>query len=137
MAAISCMKIGEQPAEEVVILEEGADYGWPQCYYDGQSQKFVLAPEYDGGGGSVRRHRQFAPFRSLCLRACVELQRGGQRYGERLFGPRHNAAVHSGHASRSPRTDQEKYSQHQWLVPRQNPPLRGTGKGRRYKFRRT
>ena len=24
----------ELPAEEVVILREGADYGWPQCYYD-------------------------------------------------------------------------------------------------------
>jgi glucose/arabinose dehydrogenase len=41
----------EEPAEEVVILEEGADYGWPQCYYDGQSQKLVLAPEYGGDGG--------------------------------------------------------------------------------------
>jgi glucose/arabinose dehydrogenase/mono/diheme cytochrome c family protein len=41
----------ELPAEEVVILEEGADYGWPQCYYDGESQKLVLAPEYGGDGG--------------------------------------------------------------------------------------
>jgi glucose/arabinose dehydrogenase/mono/diheme cytochrome c family protein len=41
----------EEPAEEVVILEEGADYGWPQCYYDGHSQKLVLAPEYGGDGG--------------------------------------------------------------------------------------
>jgi glucose/arabinose dehydrogenase len=41
----------ELPAEEVLILQEGADYGWPQCYYDGQSQKLVLAPEYGGDGG--------------------------------------------------------------------------------------
>jgi glucose/arabinose dehydrogenase len=41
----------ELPAEEVTIVEEGADYGWPQCYYDGQSQKLVLAPEYGGDGG--------------------------------------------------------------------------------------
>jgi glucose/arabinose dehydrogenase/mono/diheme cytochrome c family protein len=41
----------ELPAEEVVILKEGADYGWPECYYDGQQQKLVLAPEYDGDGG--------------------------------------------------------------------------------------
>jgi Glucose / Sorbosone dehydrogenase len=41
----------EQPAEEVVILKDGADYGWPQCYYDGQSQKLVLTPEYGGDGG--------------------------------------------------------------------------------------
>src|SRR6202022_2026391 len=41
----------ELPAEEVLILQEGADYGWPQCYYDGQQQKLVLAPEYGGDGG--------------------------------------------------------------------------------------
>lgn len=41
----------EQPAEQVVILEEGANYGWPQCYYDGEQQKLVLAPEYGGDGG--------------------------------------------------------------------------------------
>jgi glucose/arabinose dehydrogenase/cytochrome c5 len=41
----------EQPAEEVVVLKEGADYGWPQCYYDGDQQKLVLAPEYGGDGG--------------------------------------------------------------------------------------
>jgi len=44
----------ELPAEEVLILEEGADYGWPQCYYDGQSQKLVLAPEY-GATAAKRR----------------------------------------------------------------------------------
>jgi len=44
----------EQPAEEVVILEEGADYGWPECYYDGQSQKLVLAPEYGANDGDGR-----------------------------------------------------------------------------------
>jgi glucose/arabinose dehydrogenase len=41
----------EQPAEEAMILEEGADYGWPQCYYDAEQQKLVLAPEYGGDGG--------------------------------------------------------------------------------------
>lgn len=41
----------ELPAEEVVVLEKGADYGWPYCYYDGQTQKRVLAPEYGGDGG--------------------------------------------------------------------------------------
>lgn len=40
-----------QPAEEVVKLEKGADYGWPECYYDGVQQKLVLAPEYGGDGG--------------------------------------------------------------------------------------
>jgi hypothetical protein len=42
----------ELPAEEVVILREGADYGWPQCFNDGgQSQKLMLAPEYGGDEG--------------------------------------------------------------------------------------
>jgi glucose/arabinose dehydrogenase/cytochrome c5 len=41
----------ELPAEEVVQLEKGGDYGWPECYFDGQQGKLVLAPEYGGDGG--------------------------------------------------------------------------------------
>jgi glucose/arabinose dehydrogenase len=41
------------PAEELVQLEEGADYGWPECYYDSQQKKLVLAPEYGGDGGKT------------------------------------------------------------------------------------
>ena len=39
------------PAEELLRLERGADYGWPECYFDGIQQKLVLAPEYGGDGG--------------------------------------------------------------------------------------
>ena len=39
------------PAEEVVQLRAGADYGWPECYFDGFQKKLVLAPEYGGDGG--------------------------------------------------------------------------------------
>jgi glucose/arabinose dehydrogenase/mono/diheme cytochrome c family protein len=39
------------PAEELLRLEQGADYGWPECYFDGIQQKLVLAPEYGGDGG--------------------------------------------------------------------------------------
>jgi glucose/arabinose dehydrogenase len=39
------------PAEEVVLLKSGGDYGWPECYYDGIQKKLVLAPEYGGDGG--------------------------------------------------------------------------------------
>ena len=39
------------PAEEVVLLKDGGDYGWPACYYDSFRQKLVLAPEYGGDGG--------------------------------------------------------------------------------------
>ena len=41
----------EVPGEEVVVLKEGANYGWPFCYYDGTQRKLVLAPEYGGDGG--------------------------------------------------------------------------------------
>jgi glucose/arabinose dehydrogenase/mono/diheme cytochrome c family protein len=47
-------KPGEEatlPAEEVLLLKSGGDYGWPECYYDGTQKKLVLAPEYGGDGG--------------------------------------------------------------------------------------
>ena len=34
------------PAEEVVKLQQGGDYGWPECYYDQSQKRLVLAPEY-------------------------------------------------------------------------------------------
>jgi glucose/arabinose dehydrogenase/mono/diheme cytochrome c family protein len=39
------------PAEELLLLKPGGDYGWPECYYDGVQRKLVLAPEYGGDGG--------------------------------------------------------------------------------------
>jgi glucose/arabinose dehydrogenase len=39
------------PAEELMNLKQGADYGWPECYYDSFQRKLVLAPEYGGDGG--------------------------------------------------------------------------------------
>ena len=39
------------PAEELVELRQGADYGWPECYFDNQQKKLVLGPEYGGDGG--------------------------------------------------------------------------------------
>jgi glucose/arabinose dehydrogenase/mono/diheme cytochrome c family protein len=39
------------PAEELLRLEQGADYGWPECYFDDTQNKLVLAPEYGGDGG--------------------------------------------------------------------------------------
>jgi glucose/arabinose dehydrogenase len=40
----------ELPAEVMVQVKEGADYGWPACYYDGGLKKLVRAPEYGGDG---------------------------------------------------------------------------------------
>ncbi len=42
-----------EPAEELVQLEQGADYGWPYCYFDSSLNKLVLAPEYGGDGKKV------------------------------------------------------------------------------------
>jgi glucose/arabinose dehydrogenase/mono/diheme cytochrome c family protein len=42
-----------EPAEELVQLERGADYGWPYCYFDLSRQKRVLAPEYGGDGKAI------------------------------------------------------------------------------------
>lgn len=41
------------PAEELLLLKQDGDYGWPECYYDGPHQKLVLAPEYGGDGGKT------------------------------------------------------------------------------------
>jgi glucose/arabinose dehydrogenase/mono/diheme cytochrome c family protein len=41
------------PSEEVVLLKQGGDYGWPECYYDPFQKKLMLAPEYGGNGHTV------------------------------------------------------------------------------------
>ncbi len=43
----------ELPAEELVQLTKGADYGWPYCYFDAKQDKLMLAPEYGGDGKKV------------------------------------------------------------------------------------
>lgn len=42
-----------EPAEELVELQRGADFGWPECYFDYDQKKLVLAPEYGGDGGTT------------------------------------------------------------------------------------
>ncbi|WP_439482136.1 c-type cytochrome [Cyclobacterium plantarum] len=43
------------PSEEFIKVSQGADYGWPYCYYDQIKKKKVLAPEYGGDGEMVGR----------------------------------------------------------------------------------
>lgn len=43
----------EKPAEILVHIEKGDDYGWPYCYYDQDLKSHVLAPEYGGDGKQV------------------------------------------------------------------------------------
>ncbi len=45
----------ELPAEELVRLTRGGDFGWPYCYFDGIEGRKVLAPEYGGDGEKVGR----------------------------------------------------------------------------------
>ena len=42
-----------QPAEELLVVERGDNFGWPECYFDTTAQKLVLAPEYGGDGGKA------------------------------------------------------------------------------------
>lgn len=43
----------ELPAEELLHVTSGDDFGWPYCYWDGQRRMRVLAPEYGGNGTTV------------------------------------------------------------------------------------
>jgi glucose/arabinose dehydrogenase len=45
----------ELPAEELFKIEQGGDYGWPYCYYDGARKQKLLNPEYGGDGKTVGR----------------------------------------------------------------------------------
>ncbi|HET7423795.1 MAG TPA: PQQ-dependent sugar dehydrogenase [Gemmatimonadales bacterium] len=43
------------PAEELVQVDEGDDFGWPYCYFSNDTHQLVLAPEYGGDGRKVGR----------------------------------------------------------------------------------
>jgi glucose/arabinose dehydrogenase len=43
------------PAEELVQVSRGDDFGWPYCYYSNDAKQKVLAPEYGGDGKTVGR----------------------------------------------------------------------------------
>ncbi len=47
------------PAEEVFLINEGDDFGWPYSYYDQVREQKVLAPEYGGDGDTVGRASEF------------------------------------------------------------------------------
>ncbi|MFL5788015.1 MAG: PQQ-dependent sugar dehydrogenase [Flavisolibacter sp.] len=40
----------ELPAEEMLLVKKGSNFGWPYCYFDQFQNKKVLAPEYGGDG---------------------------------------------------------------------------------------
>lgn len=45
----------ENPAEELLRVTEGDNFGWPYCFYSNDLKKRVLAPEYGGDGKAVGR----------------------------------------------------------------------------------
>jgi glucose/arabinose dehydrogenase len=45
----------ENPAEELMQVNEGDDFGWPYCYYAMDQKKLVDAPEYGGDGQKSAR----------------------------------------------------------------------------------
>ncbi|MBC3783869.1 PQQ-dependent sugar dehydrogenase [Spirosoma utsteinense] len=45
----------ELPNEELLMVKEGNDFGWPYCYNDDSQGKKVLAPEYGGDGKTQDR----------------------------------------------------------------------------------
>ena len=66
-----------QPAEELLLLQQGRDYGWPECYYDAVQRRLVLAPEYGGDGGEKDR-----PVREQGRsNRCVSRPLGAERHG--------------------------------------------------------
>jgi glucose/arabinose dehydrogenase/mono/diheme cytochrome c family protein len=53
------------PAEELMKIKEGDDFGWPYTYYDPFKNKRMLAPEYGGNGvieGSKLSYENAVPF---------------------------------------------------------------------------
>ena len=45
----------ENPAEELMQVNENDDFGWPYCYYAMDQKKLVDAPEYGGDGKKTDR----------------------------------------------------------------------------------
>jgi glucose/arabinose dehydrogenase len=57
----TAQKSAENPGEELVRIERGADYGWPYCYHDVDRRALVLAPEYGGDGRRTGQCSNKAP----------------------------------------------------------------------------
>jgi glucose/arabinose dehydrogenase len=49
-----------RPAEPMFKVKEGANYGWPFCFYDYLQKKLFLNPEYGGDGKTTGRCSEFA-----------------------------------------------------------------------------
>ncbi len=45
----------DNPGEELVLIAQGDDFGWPYCYFSTETKTLVLSPEYGGDGKKVDR----------------------------------------------------------------------------------
>jgi len=48
----------DNPAEELLQVNQGDDFGWPYCYFSVEEKHLVLAPEYGGDGKKTERCAQ-------------------------------------------------------------------------------
>ena len=48
-----------RPLEPLLLVKQGSVFGWPYCFFDGQTNKMILAPEYGGDGKEIGRCAQF------------------------------------------------------------------------------
>src|SRR5258708_16908186 len=51
----------ERPSEPLYRAVAGSNLGWPYCFFDYGQKKFLLNPEYGGGGKNVGRCTQVNP----------------------------------------------------------------------------
>lgn len=51
----------ELPAETLMRVENGSNFGWPYCYVDPMQNKLFVNPEYGGDGKKADRCAQFTP----------------------------------------------------------------------------
>ena len=51
--AFTAEQNADLPAEVLLQVNKGDDFGWPFCYYDGITRGYRLAPEYGGDGKAV------------------------------------------------------------------------------------
>lgn len=54
-ATFSAAQGAELPAEILINLKRGDNYGWPYCYWDPTQRAHILAPEYGGDGRTSGR----------------------------------------------------------------------------------
>jgi glucose/arabinose dehydrogenase len=52
---------GEWPAETLLKVSDGSNFGWPYCFYNNAEGKLVTNPEYGGDGKTTERCGSFTP----------------------------------------------------------------------------